>query len=182
MLHMEQISYNIILNLLKRDNHLRQIAKELDANHMTVKRALDTLVMENVLDIRKEGKNNVFSIKKTLEAKNFVFMAEIYKLNRLINTHTELKQDLEALKKIPVDIIIIFGSYAKGIETGKSDIDIFIETQSNNIKKEAMGINRKFSVKTGKYGKENLVIKEIEKNHTIVKGVEAFYEKNKFFG
>ena len=63
---MEQILYNIIINLMKKDNHLRQIAKDLDVNHMTVKRALDTLVKENVLDVREEGRNNVFSFKKNL--------------------------------------------------------------------------------------------------------------------
>ena len=178
---MEQIIYNIILNLLKGSNHLRRIAKELKTNHMTVKRALDILIKENLLDVRKEGKNNIYSIKKTLEAQNFVFMAEIHKFNSLIKRHPELKQDLRELKKLPVGIIIIFGSYAKWVETDKSDIDIYIEAQSDKIKKEASKINRKFSIKTGAYAKDNLLIKEIEKNHIIVKGIELFYEKNKFF-
>ena len=181
MLHMEQKLYNVILNLLKRESHLRQISKDLKTNHMTVKRALDILIKENVLDVRKEGKNNIYSIKKTLEAQNFVFMAEIYKFNSLIKKHPELKQDLKELKKLPVGIIAVFGSYAKWAETDKSDIDIYIETQSDKIKREASKINRKFSIKTGLYAKDNLLIKEIEKNHIIVKGVEVFYEKNKFF-
>ena len=180
---MEQKLYNyeIILNLLKGSNHLRQIAKELKTNHMTIKRALDILIKENALDVRKEGKNNVYSIKKTMEAQNFVFMAEIYNFNRLIIRHPELKQDLRELKKLPASLIVIFGSYAKGIETDKSDIDVYIENTSNKIKGEAEKISRKFSVKTGKYSKENLLIKEIEKSHIIVKGFEEFYEKNKFF-
>ena len=74
---MEQIIYNAVLNLLKGSNHLRQIAKDIKTNHMTVKRALDILIKENVLDVRKEGKNNIYSIKKTLEAQNFVFMVQI---------------------------------------------------------------------------------------------------------
>lgn len=178
---MEQILYNIILNLLKGDSHLRQIAKDLDANHMTVKRALDTLVKENVLDVRAEGKNNVFSVKKTLEARNFVLMAEIYILNLFISRHSGLKQDLSELKKLDAGIIAIFGSYAKGMETGKSDIDIYIDTRSDRVKKQAEKINDKFGVKIGQYNKESLLIKEIEQNHIIVKGVEEFYEKNKFF-
>ena len=183
MLHMERKLYNyeVILNLLKGDSHLRQIAKDLKINHMTVKRALDILIKENVLDVRKEGKNSIYSIKKTLEAQNFVFMAEIYKFNSLIKKHPELKQDLKKLKKLPADIITIFGSYAKWAETDESDIDIYIETQSDKIKKEASKINKKLSVKTGAYAKDNLLIKEIEKSHIIVKGVEIFYEKNKFF-
>lgn len=180
---MEQKLYNheIVLNLLKGENHLRQIAKELNVNHMTIKRALDVLIKENVLDVKKEGKNNIYSIKKTLEAKNFVLMAEIYRLNRFIKKHPELKQSLRDLKKSFANLIIIFGSYAKEIETKESDVDIYIETRNDNIKKEAGKINKKFSIKIGKYNKENLLIKEIEKNHIIVKGFEVFYEKSKFF-
>lgn len=178
---MEQIIYNAVLNLLKGDSHLRKIAKDIKTNHMTVKRALDILIRENVLDVRKEGKNSIYSIKKTLEAQNFIFMAEIYKFSNLIKRHPELRQDLKELKKLPAGIIAVFGSYAKWSETDESDIDIYIETQSGKIKKEASKISRKFSVKTGAYAKDNLLIKEIEKNHIIVKGVEIFYEKNKFF-
>ncbi|MBI2101364.1 nucleotidyltransferase domain-containing protein [Candidatus Woesearchaeota archaeon] len=178
---MKQKLYNTILNLLNGDNHLRQIAKDIKTNHMTVKRALDILIKENVLDVRKEGKNSIYSIKKTLEAQNFVFMAEIYKFNSLIKKHPELKQDLKELKKLHINIIAVFGSYAKSIETDKSDIDMYIETQNGKIKREASKINRKFSIKTGLYAKDSLLIKEIEKNHIIVKGVEIFYEKNKFF-
>ena len=174
-------SYEIVLNLLKGSNHLRQIAKDLKINHMTIKRALDALIRENVLDVEKKGKNNTYSIKKTLEAHNFTFMAEIHKFGKLIKEHPELKQDLKELRKLPANLIIIFGSYAKGIETDKSDIDVYIETTSNKIKNEAQKISKKFSIKTGEYAKDSLLIKEIEKNHIIVKGVEAFYEKNKFF-
>lgn len=180
---MEQKLYNyeIILNLLKGANHLRKIAKELKKNHMTIKRILDYLIKENVFDVRKEGKNNIYSIKKNLESQNFVFMAEIYKFNKLIKKHHEIKADLKVLKKLPADLILIFGSYAKGTEEKSSDIDIYIETKKKGVKKEAEKINSKFSIKIGQYNKENLLIKEIEKNHTIVKGIERFYEKNKFF-
>ena len=180
---MEQKLYNyeILLNLLKGANHLRQIAKELKTNHMTIKRALDALVNQNALDVKKQGKNNVFSIKKTLEAEKLVLMAEIYNFNKFIKKHPELRRELEELKKIKADIIVIFGSCSKGTETPKSDIDIYIETKSRNIKEEAEKINAKFSVKIGEYDKSNLLIKEIEKEHVIVKGVEKFYEENKFF-
>jgi len=33
----------------------------------------------------------------------------------------------------------------------------------------------------GRYDKENLLIKEIESNHIIIKGIEKFYKKNRFF-
>lgn len=174
--------YEVVLNLLvSKENHLRAIAKNLNANHMTIKRALDNLVRESILDIKQEGRNNVFSIKKSLEAKNIVLMSELYKLNMLINRHPELKQDINELKKINADIILVFGSYAKGNESEKSDIDIYIDTTNTKIINKVSSINKKFSVKIGKYDKNNPLIKEIEKYHVVIKGVELFYEKNKFF-
>ena len=182
-LHMEHklYKYEAVLNLLKSNNHLRQIAKDLSTNHMTIKRILDNLVRENVLDVKKQGRNNIFSIKKTLEAQNIVFSAELYNFNKFINKHIGLKQDIIKLKNLQVNLIVIFGSYAKGNETKESDIDIYVEIENNKIKKEIEKINPKFSVKIGNYSKDNLLIKEIEKDHIIVKGVEYFYEKNKFF-
>jgi predicted nucleotidyltransferase len=179
---MEQKLYNheIVLNLLKGENHLRQTAKELKINHMTIKRHLDFMIRENVLDVKKEGKNNIFSIKNSIEAHNAVLAAEIYRLNRLIKKHTELKREILELKKFPA-IVMIFGSYAKETESKDSDIDIFIETKDKGIKNHASKLNERFSIKIGKYDKNDLLIKEIEKNHVIIRGFEEFYEKKGFF-
>ncbi len=179
---MEQKLYNheVALNLLKGENHLRQIAKELKINHMTIKRALDSMVKENILNVKEEGKNNVFSIKNSLEAYNAVLSAEIYRLSRFIKKHPELKREILELKKMPF-MVVIFGSYAKGIETKDSDIDVFIETKDVKVKNAASKLNEKFSIKMGKYDKNDLLIKEIEKSHIIVKGFEVFYEKSRFF-
>jgi len=160
--------YEVILNLLKGNNHLRKIAKEIDINHMTVKRILDGLIKNNILDVKVQGRNNIFSIKKTIEAKNSVLISEIYKFDKLIKFHPELKKNIREIQTISDDIILI-------------DIDIYINTSNSLIKKKIGKINKKFSVKIGKYDKNSLLIKEIEKNHIVVKGVEYFYEKNKFF-
>lgn len=174
--------YEIVLNLLRKEGHLRQIAKEIGINHMTIKRALDSLVEENVLDVRVEGKNNVFSIKRTIEAENIAFASELYKFNNFLKKHPELRQELEQLRKMPAEIILIYGSYAKGTETEKSDIDIYILSANRKLKEKASKLNKKFSIQIGKYDKSNPLIKEIEKNHVVVKGVEVFYGKSGFFG
>lgn len=181
-LHMEQKIYNheIMLNLLKGQNHLRQISKDIKMNHMTVKRALDLMLKENILDVREEGKNNVFSIKKSIEAHNAVLAAEIYRLNKFIKKHPELKREILELKKSKA-MVIIFGSHANEAETKSSDIDIFVDSTNTKIKENISKLNPIFSVKLGKYDKNNLLMKEIEKNHIIVKGFEVFYEKSGFF-
>lgn len=179
---MEQISYDfeVVINLLRKENHLRGLAKDLGINHMTVKRATGKLIKENIIDVRILGKNNIFSIKKTIEARNKILMSEYYKLNKLLSKHPKLRKNIEQLMKLETELIIIFGSYAKGTETKNSDIDLYLQTTNTKIRNEAKNINPQFSVKIGEYDLNNLLIKEIIKNHVIIKGVEKFYEKNKF--
>ena len=49
------------------------------------------------------------------------------------------------------------------------------------IREEISLIDSRLSIKLGKYDKSNILIKEIEKNHIIIKGVEQYYENNGFF-
>ncbi|MEK6853976.1 MAG: hypothetical protein AABX60_01455, partial [Nanoarchaeota archaeon] len=64
----------------------------------------------------------------------------------------------------------------------ESDIDVYIDTVDRETRDEISDIDTKLSVKIGRYDTQSLLIKEIEKNHVIIKGVEEYYEKSKFFG
>ena len=83
----------------------------------------------------------------------------------------------QKIKKCDSKLIILFGSYAKNIAKPESDIDIYLETEDQNIKKKTEEINSKLSVKIGAFNKDSLLIKEIIKNHVILKGAERFYEQ-----
>lgn len=184
MLHMEQKSYSMeIVNLLlKEDNYIRGLAKKLKINHMTILRRTKELTKANVVDYKKEGKNNVYFLKKTVEARTHAIMAESYKLFMLIKKYPNLRRIIEKIQKNnKVELAILFGSYAKGLAKKDSDIDIYVDTTNKKIKKELEMLDSKLSVKIGKYNKNALLIKEIEKNHIIIKGIEKYYEKNKFF-
>ena len=184
MLHMEQKDYKmeIVNELLSNENHIRGIAKKLNTNHMTVARKIRELAKENVVDYKTEGKNKKYFLKKTIEARNFIFSAENYKLNKILEKYPNLRNIIEKIQKDKrIKLAILFGSYAKKLAKQVSDIDIYIETTDKKLKEDLSSINSKLSIKIGKYDKSNLLIKEIEKNHIIIKGVEHYYEKNKFF-
>lgn len=184
MFHMEQKDYKleIVNELLKNENHIRGIAKKLDINHMNIARKIRGLIRENVVDYREEGKNKTFFLKKTIEARACVFSAENYRLIRLLGKYSNLRGIIEKIqRKGKIKLAVIFGSYAKGIAKPDSDIDIYIETMDKDLKKDVEIIDTRLSVKIGRYDKSSLLIKEIEKNHVIIKGVEQYYEKNKFF-
>lgn len=185
MLHMEQKDYiNEIINFLleKRNGHVRGIAKALHTNHMIIQRRIKELSKMNIVDFTQEGKNKVYSLKNTIEAKNHAYMAENYKLLRILAKHPELRRIIE---KIQIDnrikLALLFGSYVKGTIKKGSDIDIFIETSDKNIKKELSMLDSRLSIKIGQYIKESPLIKEIKKNHVIIKGIEKYYEKDDFF-
>ncbi|MEK6897021.1 MAG: nucleotidyltransferase domain-containing protein [Patescibacteria group bacterium] len=178
----DNIELEIILVLIKGKSHLREIARTLKKPHATILRKLNDLVKMQVLDYKIEGRNKVFFIKNNLNSKNYVYSSEIYKLSRLIEKYPELGIILDDVKKsLPKLMIILFGSYAKGIAKQESDIDIYVETTNNSIKEKIKIINSKINVKIGKFDINSLLIKEIIKNHVILGGSEQFYEKSRFF-
>ena len=178
----DNIELEIILVLIKGKSHLREIARTLKKPHATILRKLNDLVKMQVLDYKIEGRNKVFFIKNNLNSKNYVYSSEIYKLSRLIEKYPELGIILDDVKKsLPKLMIILFGSYAKGIAKQESDIDIYVETTNNSIKEKIKSINSKINVKIGKFDINSLLIKEIIKNHVILGGSEQFYEKSRFF-
>ncbi|MDO8509224.1 MAG: nucleotidyltransferase domain-containing protein [Nanoarchaeota archaeon] len=176
------LELEIILILLKNKSHLREIARALNESHSTIHRKINELLKENVLDYKREGKNKIFFIKNNLKAKNYVYSAEIHKLNSLLKKHPELSIILEDIKKyFSKGMIILFGSYAKGIPKKDSDIDIYLETNDDSLKNKMKETNSKLSIKIGKFDTKSLLVKEIIKNHIIIRGVEDFYEKVEFF-
>lgn len=184
MFHMEQKDYKLetVNLLLKEQNHIREIAKKLGINHMTILRKIKELYKENVIDYNKEGKNKVYFLKKTTESKVYAYISENYNLLMTLKKYPSLRNIIEKIQGNPkIRLAILFGSYSKGNPKKDSDIDIYIESKDLRLKKEIENIDTRLSVKIGEYDKSNLLIKEIEKNHIIIKGVEDYYERNKFF-
>ena len=171
----------IVLLLVREESHVRGIAKSLGESHSTVQRRLNSLAKENVLDHKREGRNKTFFIKKNLQARNYVYNAERQKLMELLRKYPELSVIAEeVLEKCRERLIVIFGSYAKFIAKKESDIDIYIETNDAEVKERVGSIHSKIRVKIGRFDLNSQLIKEIIKNHVILRGIEGFYEKTKF--
>ncbi|MBN1645361.1 nucleotidyltransferase domain-containing protein [Candidatus Woesearchaeota archaeon] len=140
------------------------------------------LSQSNIVDYKAEGKNKVYFLKKTSETRKYVFMTENHKLIELLKKYSLLRKIIEKIQNNQkIKLAVIFGSYAKETAKHDSDIDIYVEASDQKIKSKLELIDSKINVKIGKYDRTNNLIKEIEKNHIIIKGVERFYEKNKFF-
>ena len=172
------LELKIIVVLLKSQDHIRGVAKKLHESHSTILRKLNNLKKENVVDSKIDGKNKIFFLKDNLIAKSYIKKAELQQLSDLLRTYPELGVLFEEiLKKTDDTLIILFGSYAKGLAKKDSDIDIYIETQNRNVKKSIEEIHSKINVKIGTFDTQSPLIKEIIKNHIIIKGIEVFYDK-----
>jgi predicted nucleotidyltransferase len=169
-------------SLLQKKNHIRGLAKELKTNQTTIARKLKELFDENIVDCRQEGRNKVYFLKKSLEAFQMILIVENYKIIEILRKYPYLRKIVQKIKQDKrIKLAVLFGSHAKQLVTKGSDIDIFIETQSKEIKKNIENLNSRINVKIGKFDKKNLLIKEIKKSHVIIKGIELYYEKTGFF-
>jgi len=187
MFHMEQkyskdIKLEIVIQLLKEKNHIRNLARAIITNHTTVIRKVKELLNENILDYKLEGKNKVYFLKKTGEAKTLIISAELYKLNKTLKKYPRLRAIIESLQKNKkINLVLLFGSYSKELAKEDSDIDIYISPYNLKIKEEIQRENDNLSIKGGEYNLNDPLVKEIEKDHVIIKGFENYYEQNRFF-
>ncbi|MFH1211955.1 MAG: nucleotidyltransferase domain-containing protein [Candidatus Woesearchaeota archaeon] len=166
-----------IVELLRKEpKHIRQMGQELEIIPSTVMRTMKLLEQENIVDFKRQGKNKVYSLKTTPEAKACLLMTEQYKLMKILQ-NPELRRVIKELQeKNSGKLMVLFGSYAKGTQNKNSDIDIYIETDDRTIKENLKVISEKLSIKIGKLDKENPLTKEIIKNHVIIQNAERFYE------
>ncbi len=180
---MEQnITYQVCLILLRQKLHARAIAKILQINHTAILRTLKELTQKNVVDFTESGRNKTYHIKNTLEARNFVIASEIFRSRELLAKYPSLRKIIGSIQQnTKIKMATIFGSYAKGTAKQDSDIDIYIETKNNLLKKEVEAVDSKASVKIGLFDENSPLGKEIIENHVIIKGVEQFYESKSIF-
>jgi predicted nucleotidyltransferase len=176
----QNIAYEILLHLLESDSHPRRIAKDLDVPHTTVIRRLKDLYDMNVVDFREEGKNKVFFLEDTLEARSFIISAEIYKFTKTLDLYPRLRPLFGAIiRNDEIPMAILFGSYARWAPTYKSDIDIFVETKDRGIKTGIEKLQSRVSVKIGDFDRGSDLVREIESNHVIIKGFEDYVGKTR---
>lgn len=165
------------------------IAKNLKLNQKTVSNYLNKLEKENLVKSKLEGRNKIFYLKldDNHKSKAFIHEIEAKKTLQFLSKHFKIKELLAELDiKAP---FLIFGSYAKGLETKESDIDIFIAGDYNE--KEVRKLSDLYSIEiqvhvmTKKNFKEaarsdNITFKEIIKDHIIIQDYDFFIKI--FFG
>lgn len=158
----------------------REITRKLKMNQKTISNFLNKLEKDNILKFHKEGKNKYYFLNKfNSQIKEIIKMIEINRKIEFIERHEKLKDLLEKIEDRSKGIVIIFGSFAKGTANKNSDLDVFIIGNISEIDDLEKIYNLKINIVKStkeKFNKQDLFIKEIIKNHIILKGVEEFVE------
>ncbi len=173
---------DIALELIREPKHIRGLAQSLQLPPSTVMRKINSMLSRNLVGYERQGKNKRFFLKRNLQARNCVFMAELHKLSNLMRAYPDMAIILQdVLSKSSAGVIIVFGSYAKFRANSGSDIDIYMDAVSDAEKRQIAIISRKISIKAGMIDMKSFLVKEIVRDHVILRGMERFYEETGFF-
>lgn len=182
------------LNILKsffpegKEITLKTLLERSGYSYEPIYRTIQGLVNKKIVSSRKIGRTLVYDIDfKKREAKIAFFTYSNERTIRFCEKHRTIFFAFSNLPEEEIDFLAIFGSYAKGTQTDKSDIDVLC-ISSNKEKTEVFiaTTKRKYGLdiqaviipkeEFGKIKKENEVFwKDLVKYGIIFKGHELFY-------
>jgi len=150
---------NYFLDNPNKETHLRDIAKELKVSSSTAKIALDNLLKENFIIENKVANLRLFKcnldnlvVRKLKTAKNLEWLNK----TKIVE---KVKKELNPIS------IVLFGSFAKGDNGERSDIDILVISDNKNTFKENF---------LGRHELQLIVMKPVEW-HKKGKNEDPFY-------
>ena len=191
ILHMKEKYYNKnileILSLYTSDYsarfHLRKISNLIGKDTKTTSLNLNRLEKIRVLNSEKIGKHKEFSLNtKNRLTKYFLIMSEIYRTVEFLRKNFKIRKIAELVTD-RVEVAVIFGSYAKGLATDDSDLDLIIV--NGNLNEIVNDIENLYGIKISpKYFSKREFIRsqknkdsffiEILNSHIILNGFDFF--------
>ena len=173
-----------ILNGFSLDYNKRiyghEIARELKMNQKTVSNILKRLERENILKFSKEGRNKYYFLNRfNKQIKQIINLIELDRKLKFLRRYKKLDGLFNTLEDRAKGILIVFGSYSNFSAHEDSDLDIFVMGDISSIEDLEQMYNIKINVVKSnkkKIDKEDIFIKEIIKNHIVLKSIENFVE------
>lgn len=124
--------------------HIREVARRANLTPRGAKYILDSLKNDGLLN--NESGNIVNNFWGNYDSEKFIGLKRSLNLNSLYSSG--LTSELENFYNVP-KCIVLFGSYVKGEDTSKSDIDIAVVTDMEDIpelSKYEVILNRKINI------------------------------------
>ena len=159
-------NWKVLLPLFKyptRGLTIREIARLSNLSHTIVSKIIKRLEKEEIITIEKI--KNLYLVKGNFENSKFIELKKLYNILSLKEVVNYLTQNYL------IDLIIVFGSYSKGLDTENSDIDLFIGYKEIdiNLKRFEEKLNRKIQLFSGDLKK---FPKELKEN--IINGIKLY--------
>ncbi len=158
----------------------RGIAKKLDMNQKTVSNILGKLEDDKMLASEFEGRNKYYSLNKFNSfIKEIIEIVEINRKIKFLDRNKKIKSLFEKIGVRSEGVVIVFGSYAKGLERKDSDLDLFVMGIIEDLEDLEDSYSLKINIVKAseeKLNKNSNFFREIMANHIILKGVEKFSE------
>ncbi len=164
--------------------YVRELQRLLKTSPKTAHLLLNELEKKGILESMQRGKIKIYKLRKNEIVKDYIILAEYFKKIVFLESNNLVNEIISKIKPHVKGIGIIFGSYAKDLQTKESDLDIFVIGSYNEkeIRKVSEAYGLHLSVKNytqpifEKDYKKDLLIKEVLDNHIIFKGSEEFIE------
>ncbi|MDD3621811.1 MAG: hypothetical protein PHQ81_05355 [Methanofollis sp.] len=165
-----------------REYYIREVCTHLPLSHGTAQTVLVRLEEKRVLASSQHGKIRLFQIKPGEISIQYFVLAEIYKKIQCMEEHPSLSEVMDRVSSFTRGTTLLFGSYAKAMETEASDLDVFVAGTYDEQEVAKIGemydveINVKAYPETAfdqKYRSDPLV-REVKKNHIVWKNAELF--------
>jgi uncharacterized protein len=165
-----------------RDYYVREVGRLLDISPRTSQLVLENLEKKGIIKSKIRGKIKNYKLHISESTKKYLVFVEHYKAISFLEEHLIIKEIIEKITPTIEGIGVIFGSYVKGVEKKSSDLDIFIagKYNRNEIRKISLKFGIDISIKCyplklfEKKLNEDILIKEIFKNHVVFINAEQF--------
>ena len=155
----------LLFNFPLRTFHIREISRILNISAPSISKAVKKLEKESMI-ISKKGV--VYEIKANIDNLDFKQSKRAHNLKSVYDSglFNYLYENFQ------LDNIILFGSYSKGEDTEKSDVDIAIESKEKNLElsKYEEKINRRINIEFIDFSKLKKELKESIINGIILSG------------
>jgi len=169
----------------EKEYYIREVEKLLKVSSRTALLTLAKLEKKGILESKTKGKIKAYTIKKAVISREFLLMAEQYKRIGFLEKNHLVKEVLEKADKYMQGIVIVFGSYAKGIQKEDSDLDLFIVGRFDENKIKEAGNKYGIDINIMSYPMnlfekeigEDILLKEIADHHIIIRDAEGFVRR-----
>jgi predicted nucleotidyltransferase len=115
---------------------LKEIAKRSKYSYEPIYRTLQELTKKQLVNSKRFGKTLVYELNfKKTQSKIAFYHYATEKASKFSKKHRPIFSAMSELPEDKIDILAVFGSYAKGIEHEKSDVDVICVTSETRMDK-----------------------------------------------